>query len=328
MPMRQEVIQNFLDVPGIAGVALIDGISRPFFHGFATGFDFSQQEGVAQSIQQVLETAPEGFNSFEFQFGRYRVYLHKLNQGTTLLVLTGNYLPRFVYMQEIRRLLLELQIGQENPIAEFRSLAAHIPISFKPLPLPSQPIPVLSEDLLAEHQPNQAVQINPAVTDQAGIEAADLALAPETATAPSLETKPSEPKSLLSLSTETAQIASTEPIAPQPISVKEVLAAINTLSQITAQYLGTMVVANYWKVTCPDDDWLHHFQIERSGQMTYVVQIPSERLPLLTVEQHQTIQIWVAAFLERCSKVIRNFAKIVQHSLDDRQKSLLLHLPH
>lgn len=84
-----------------------------------------------------------------------------------------------------------------------------------------------------------------------------------------------------------------------------------------------MVVANYWKTTRPAVDWLNHFQIERSAQMTFAVQVPSERLPILSPSQHQCLKEWVAAFIERCSKVIRNFAKIVRHSLDKQQSALL-----
>ena len=32
--MKQEAIQNFLNLPGLGGVALLNGRSRPYFHGF------------------------------------------------------------------------------------------------------------------------------------------------------------------------------------------------------------------------------------------------------------------------------------------------------
>jgi hypothetical protein len=107
------------------------------------------------------------------------------------------------------------------------------------------------------------------------------------------------------------------------VNLKDVLAAINGLSQLTTQYLGTMVVSNYWKATRPPVDWLNHFQIERSGQMTFSVQMPSQRLPILTSEQYRCLQAWVLAFIEHCSHVIRNFAQIVRHSLTDQQSMLL-----
>jgi hypothetical protein len=309
--MKREVIQDFLNVPGIAGVALIDGLVPPYFHGFAANFDIPQQGAIAQSVQQVLETTPEGFNSFEFQFDRYRVYLHKLNQGITLLVLSDNHLPRLAYTQAIRRLLIELQIGQDNPIAAFQALAAEIS--------PTPPAPVRLAPAMPPKPPWQT-NLQPSFEHEKAAES-------ELASLPA-----SEPisKQSFSKTSQPSNQQSSSPTAVEPygltsesVSLKDVLAAINALSQFTTQYLGTMVVANYWKATRPAVDWLKQFQIERSGQMTFIVQVPSERLPLLSPSQHQCLKEWVAAFIQRCSKVIRNFAKLVRHALDKRQSALL-----
>lgn len=54
--MKQEVVQNFLDLPGIMGVALMDGRSRPFFCGIDQFLNFQQKEALAQGIRQVIET--------------------------------------------------------------------------------------------------------------------------------------------------------------------------------------------------------------------------------------------------------------------------------
>jgi hypothetical protein len=321
-PMNQEVIQDFLNVPGIVGVALIDGTASPYFHGFNIGFDFSQQHAIAKSIQQVLETTPEGFNSFEFQFRLYRVYLHKLNQGITLLVLAGSNLSRLTYTQAVRRLLIELQIGQnDNPIAEFRALAAGASsvasVASVAQPQPSDPTNA------AAPQPELPQREPPQRELEATTRTAETTEPPETTKLPkrAAEEFPDEFQAnhLPSAGLSSASI--------QSASLKDVLAAMNALSQLTTQYLGTLVVANYWKATRPAVDWLNHFQIERSGQMTFAVQAPSERLPLLTHEQHRQIQAWVAAFIERCSKVIRDFAKIVRQTLDPKQSALLFEPP-
>lgn len=279
--MNQGVIQNFLNLPGIAGMALMDGMSRPCFYGFHAELEGSQQHLVAQNIQQVLETAPEGFTSFEFQFELYRVYLHKLNQRITLLVLTDHQLSRSTYLPGVRHLLLELQLNQSNLINEFRDIVAQIApprFTVAPAPKPINPPPAPDQSALLAQPPSSP------------------------APAP-------------------AQTASL-----QAVSVKEILAAMNALSQFTTQYLGTLVVANYWQSTRPPDDWLLHFQIERSAQMTFIVQVPSERLPLLSEEQYQSVKCWVAAFVERCSKIIRNFAHLLQQALDHQQKALLFDL--
>jgi hypothetical protein len=388
--MKQEVIQGFLNVPGIAGIALINGLSRPCFYGFTTRFDLTQQDSIAQSIQQVLETTPEGFNAFEFQFDQYRLYLHKLNQGMTLLVLTQNHLSRRGYTQEVRRLLLELQLDQSNPIAEFQAIIAKLPLLFQtplpsPLPLSSPAPPALkpiesrgslSDPPLFVHRNGSSapIELNPTTNrnagwvereselpslDQSGMESGAQPLRDQSRpdqsrldqsgpdqsgpdqSRPDQVMLPSDQLFLQSSASE--QPASEQPASEQPspapplpsqprvseptVAVQEVLAAMNRLSQLATQYLGTLVVTNYWKATRPPNEWLLHFQIERSAQLTFVVQAPSQRLPLLTPEQHRSLQVWVVAFIQRCTQVMRGFVKIVQHALTDRQKALLLPPP-
>lgn len=320
--MKPEVIQDFLTVPGIAGIALIDGLSRPCFHGFGADFAATQQDLIARGIQQVLETTPDGFNSFEFQFDFYRIYLNKLKQGLTLLVLTGNVLPQSTYTQAIRHLLLELQLDQADPIASFRAIAANIPLVWEP-PLETGTASTPVEGARPEHPAllNQ-VAPHPAIPEHSdGFSGQDVAPEPIPALVlrrPSTTRPPNFPPH--------PPVLMAVPVS-SPTNLKDVLAAINALSQLTTQYLGTMVVANYWKSTCPAVEWLHHFQIERSTQMTFSVQAPSQRLPILTSEQHGWLQAWVAAFIERCSKVIRDFAKIVRHTLNARQQALLFEPP-
>jgi hypothetical protein len=422
--MRREIIQDFLNVPGIVGVALMGGTSTPYFCGFERenqpGFSLPQQITIAQNIQQVLETIPEGFNSFEFQFDGYRAYLHKLNRGTTLLVLTLNHLARLTYTQAVRRLLIELQIDQSDPISEFRSLApnllpsqlpepseqpsparAHLasepaqpthlprppqssplsqpqavpraesltPTSSRltqpangtgsghqppsppsstqlPAPLPA-PLPAQLSTQLPAPKPGAETHSKPAPSSQ-GLASARLPSLAQPATAPApdliapvnqLSTDVVQPHGsgsaapvgadLLESPEDRDPLADPERVelaeqpASLPASLKDVLAAINRLSQFTSQYLGTLVVSNYWKVSCPAEDWLSHFQIERSAQMTFAVQIPSQPLPILTPSQHQCLKKWVAAFLERCSKVMRNFSKIVRQALTPQELALL-----
>lgn len=316
--MKQEVIQDFLTVPGIAGIALIDGLSRPYFHGFGAHFDASQQNAIAQGIQQVLETTPDGFNSFEFQFDFYRIYLHKLKRGITLLVLTGNTLPQATYTQAVRQVLLELQLDREDPITAFQAIAAQIPLVWQPvLPTPN-PKSVPESDPSAADLPNYPLK-NLHNTRTETLQVVPLRQQP---------TLPSNPA--IALPQEQSKPTQVPPAAQPldlPTDMKDVLAAVNALNQLTTQYLGTLVVTNYWKSTRPAIDWLNHFQIERSTQMTFSVQNPSQPLPSLTPEQHRWLQEWISAFMERCSKVIRDFAKITQQSLTEQQKAILFQPP-
>lgn len=74
------------------GVALIDGRSRPYFKGIERVLNSQQRDALAQGVWQVLETIPDDFDSFEFQFAGTQVYIHKLSQELILLVLTHDSL--------------------------------------------------------------------------------------------------------------------------------------------------------------------------------------------------------------------------------------------
>ncbi len=99
-----EVVQSFLNVPGMKGVALIDGRSRPYFQGIERVLNSQQREALAEGVWQVLETIPDDFESFEFQFSGTQVYIHKLSQDQILLVLTHDNLIYPDYFDAFSRL--------------------------------------------------------------------------------------------------------------------------------------------------------------------------------------------------------------------------------
>ncbi len=53
--MKQEVIEAFLNLPGVVGIGLMDGHSRPYFYGVDQNLNFQQKEALAHGIQQVIE---------------------------------------------------------------------------------------------------------------------------------------------------------------------------------------------------------------------------------------------------------------------------------
>ncbi|MBF2080006.1 MAG: hypothetical protein IGR76_16185, partial [Synechococcales cyanobacterium T60_A2020_003] len=85
--MNKEVVQDFLNLPGIAGIALMDGRSRPYFFGIDQALNFQQKETLALGIQQVIETTPADFEFFEFQFVGHQIHIYKLSHGIILLVI-------------------------------------------------------------------------------------------------------------------------------------------------------------------------------------------------------------------------------------------------
>ncbi len=264
--MKREVVQDFLNLPGIMGVALMHGRSRPYFCGVDQVLNFQQKEALAQGIQQVIETTPASFHFFEFQFNGHQVYIYKLSQGIILLVLTVDNLGYKGCSEVIDRLKAELQEDIADAIATFRLLAGST---------------VLPEE---NHWKQQCE---------------------------------SSSASLVS-AVRPAALASAA-----PISLRDLLIALNQLSHFTKHYLGASIAVSNWKASRPDAEWLNQFQIDRTAQIGFMGQIDSQTS--VSAEQHQWIQAWAAGFIDRCSKVIRDFPKTVrQKGLNPEQRRLLM----
>ncbi|MBM0741094.1 hypothetical protein JOY44_05590 [Phormidium sp. CLA17] len=289
--MTQEVIQDFLNLPGIAGLALIDKRSRPYFCGIDQALNYQQKETLAQGILQVIDTIPDGFESFKFQFANYQVHIHKLDPGMILLVLTKSGLVYSEYKQTIKTLTITLRENMAGAIATFRMLAG------------TTTLPGLN------HSKASSIQKR----------------------TPAKTSSPSSLSSSVSTEVETAPTESDRPGFVQPaappadVPIKDLLIALNTFSQVTTQYLGIHVVVNYWKSTRPSHEWLKQFQIERSGQFSLVNATTESLQHSVSPQELLWIQEWVASFITRCSQVIRDFSSLInQKVLTNEQKALLL----
>lgn len=84
--MSQEVIRDFLNVPGIEGFALIYGECQPIFYSKNPKFEVIQKDALFQGILQVVETIPTGFEVFEFRFSERQISLYRLLSGAVLLI--------------------------------------------------------------------------------------------------------------------------------------------------------------------------------------------------------------------------------------------------
>lgn len=289
--MKREVIQDFLNLPGIAGVALMDGRARPYFCGIEQTLNFQQKEALAQGILQIVETIPDGFNVFEFQFAEHQVHLYRLDRGMVLLVLTDHKLVYADYLGMIQALEAVLQEDIPNAIATFRLMAGNINLGDLHYRKHSAD-PVTNADTTADTQ--------------------DFLTPPPTAN-PSEALAPPKPFTKAGLS------------PSDPATLKEAIVALNHLSQFTTQYLGTHVIANYWKATRPQSGGLAHLQTDRATQFSFTGALPETVTVPLTPQEQEWLRAWVAAFIKRCAQVIRDFSAIVeQTALNDQQKAILL----
>jgi predicted regulator of Ras-like GTPase activity (Roadblock/LC7/MglB family) len=313
--MKQEVIQDFLNLPGIAGIALIDGRSRPYFCGVDQNLNFQQKEALAQGILQVVETIPEGFETFEFKFTDHQVYIYKLEHGIILLVLTRKDLIYADYLPIVKRLKAALQEDIGNAIATFRLVAGNITLSG----LNSHSNNSRSNsnaDLTTAIPPNSSQSKSRVLSPQnySGSRANDA----DANDSQSASWRNSEPTANLSIPVSRSPQDALQATA----SLAEYITALNKLSKFTTQYLGTAVIVNYWKSTRPENQWLDGFQIERSAQITYSGTQPIHQK--LTDQEQQWLREWVNAFIKRCSQVIRDFPTLSTTALDSQQKRLLL----
>lgn len=306
--MKQEVIQDFLNLPGIVGVALMDGRSRPYFCGVDRTLNFQQKEALAQGILQVVATIPEGFESFEFQFTGHQVHIYKLAHGIILLVLTRKDLIYSDYLKTIKDLKAALQEDITNAIATFRLIAANATLVGPGQQSPPQ-LKSLPNSNPATHPGNNLASRKPAPP------APSIAKSSTSSNADSMPTNGAA----------STNHKTDPPAQAASVTLKELVTALNRLSQFTTQYLGTHVIVNYWKTTRPSHGWLSHFEINRAAEFSITGLDAQALRDALSLQEQQWVQEWVAAFMKRCSQVIRDFPSIVERqALSNEQKRMLL----
>ncbi len=145
--MKQEVISEFLSLPGLAGLVLTDQRSRPYASGLYLKMTTQQRDLLTQGICQVLASIPHQFDSFEFQFYSYQVFIHRLQQGTTLMVIGHEQLLATSYATAIVQLTQEIETAGDRAVAMMRLIASDwVPIPIDGIipvvvaPSPGKPI--------------------------------------------------------------------------------------------------------------------------------------------------------------------------------------------
>ena len=346
--MSREVIQDFLHLEGIVGIALTNRRMRPYFYGLDAVLDRTKQ-ALGQGVLQVVENVPEGCESFEFNFSGHVVFIYKLTHGLVLLVLTDNELKLVDYNRSITKIKYLIESDTYNTVANFKLLLG----SVTQTSLPSTNWNASSPSATVQAQPTTGsfsdpnIEANVSPFPSSTIEAGNLTnnltnKTSSTTTSKNVQSQPNvtrvqtPPESSASAPI-SKTIANSNPTKvnndsyPKSVSVQtgsqeyklnELLAALNKLSNFTTQYLGKVVVANYLKSSRPADvSWLLEFEVDRNGQVSH----PKQATIICTPEQLQQIQSWVTVYIKRCKQVIRNFDQmLVQDCLDVRQRQILL----
>lgn len=258
-------MQDFLNVTGIAGVALINRRIRPCFVKLDDRLDSNQQIALSQGLLQVVGDTSEEFDTFEFWFAEERVLLYKLPNGLILLVLADHRLDVAMYEQHLAQLQAEFAQDLYQALSAFK-------------------------------------QIGGTVNSNSRTLTRTLGSVPKPAPPPA-PPKPAQ------------QYSKPARAVPQRSAV---VAAMNELSAYGTQYLGKMVVANYWRNSRPDLSVLQKFAIDRQGNISH-----PEGNAACPEEEVRAVQTWAKNYVERCSQVIRNLDAMISQDCPNGYRLLL-----
>lgn len=272
--MQEQIIQRFLNLSGIVGLALLDGHSRPYFCGVDKSLNFQQREALSQGIQQVISTTPASFEAFDFRFSQHDVRIYKLSSSIILVVITSEDLDIAAYERLILQLKQALQADPHSAVSTFRILAGST---------------TLSKQYWSNGQPAATLNI------PGGFE----------------------------VPVSTHEFLVNSP-APELYRWEQVIAALNALTDASAQYLGKIVVANTWRSTRPKDEALNTLKLDRSGHFSCAPEANIDHGALIKPNDYDRLCYWVQKFIARCSLIILDFPNmVVRQALSDQQRYLL-----
>jgi hypothetical protein len=312
--MKRQLIEDFLNLPGIVGLALMDGQFRSYSYGLSLPGE-DQQQLLAQGLQQILATTPSELENFSFQFAQHSIFLYKVDRGMCFLTLTQGSLS-----QDYSKSVAQIKRFMK---ADFESVATGLMMAVSPVlafdengPI-SQPL-----ESLEAHNAMSLVNNNDKARQFAYNGDASNEFANGTSPHYSRTSTAAGNDAAMTMTRQETVFIDFNTLTPATVS--EVLVAMNQLSQFTIQYLGKFIVANHWRTNCPDVDWLRQFIVAPTGTLSLDVRSKLMGGDLLSDQQQAWIRAWVSGFSQRCTKVIRDYPTLVhQQALDQNQWQLL-----
>lgn len=135
--MEKETLDSFLSIQGVMGVALLSRTGRPYFYRSFQDLDSRQQQALTQGLFQVLETMPQGFDYFDFQFAEQRVFVYPLSAEWVLLVAVNDDLVMPAYSLAVNRLRRDLQRDTQKGLATLRFFTSQVETTTQNMTQPS-----------------------------------------------------------------------------------------------------------------------------------------------------------------------------------------------
>ncbi|MBW4577291.1 MAG: hypothetical protein KME08_18625 [Aphanothece sp. CMT-3BRIN-NPC111] len=123
--MNQEIIQKFLTLPGVLGVALVHGQASPYLYIKEQTLDWQQKQTISSHILQFIAKATEEVEFSEFQVMGYYAYIYKLASNLKFIVLnhTDSVAIKFLAAKQLKAALQE---DIEKTITTFELLTKNI----------------------------------------------------------------------------------------------------------------------------------------------------------------------------------------------------------
>ena len=121
--MKQSVIESFLNLPGMLGLAVLDKYSCSCVCGTHRLQNLKQADAAIQGIQQIVSTTPADLEAFDFWFSHENVRIYKLTNEFILLVLTTKELDVQRYQTAIAEVQQALQTDTQNTLGLLQTLS-------------------------------------------------------------------------------------------------------------------------------------------------------------------------------------------------------------
>jgi len=119
--MNQEILQDFLNIPSVIGIALIQGQLLPYFYVKEEILSWQNKQALIQEIRKILRN--KDVNISDFQIMGYYGYTYKLNTNFNLLVLTSTDIAALKLVSlSANQLKAALQKDVDQAIATFEVL--------------------------------------------------------------------------------------------------------------------------------------------------------------------------------------------------------------
>jgi len=124
--MNQEIIQDFLNIPSVVGIALIQGQLLSYFYVKEEILSWQNKQNLIQEVRKILRN--KDVNISDFQVMGYYGYTYKLNTNFNLLVLTRTDIAKLKLVTlSANQLKATLQRDVDKAIVTFELLTRNIP---------------------------------------------------------------------------------------------------------------------------------------------------------------------------------------------------------